>query len=61
MSARLQRFKVVLVGQQSVGKTAILTRFMNDTFGSNYQATIGVDFFSKTLYLDDRTVRLQLW
>jgi GTPase SAR1 family protein len=25
------------------------------------QATIGIDFFSKTVYLDDRTVRLQLW
>ena len=25
------------------------------------QATIGIDFLSKTMYLDDRTVRLQLW
>lgn len=27
----------------------------------SYQATIGIDFLSKTMYLDDRTVRLQLW
>ncbi|KAH8053862.1 hypothetical protein JL720_14587 [Aureococcus anophagefferens] len=27
----------------------------------NYQATIGIDFLSKTMYLEDRTVRLQLW
>merc|ERR1711902_107415 len=26
-----------------------------------YQATIGIDFLSKTMYLEDRTVRLQLW
>lgn len=25
------------------------------------QATIGIDFLSKTMYLDDRTVRLQIW
>lgn len=25
------------------------------------QATVGIDFFSKTMYLDDRTVRLQIW
>jgi Ras-related protein Rab-6A len=34
---------------------------MYDTFDNNYQATIGIDFLSKTMYLDDRTVRLQLW
>jgi len=44
-----------------VGKTSIITRFMYDTFDNNYQATIGIDFLSKTLYLEDRTVRLQLW
>ena len=34
---------------------------MYDKFDSSYQATIGIDFLSKTLYLEDRTVRLQLW
>lgn len=32
-----------------------------DTFDNTYQATIGIDFLSKTMYLEDRTVRLQLW
>lgn len=48
-------------GEQSVGKTSLITRFMYDTFDNTYQATIGIDFLSKTMYLDDRTVRLQLW
>lgn len=48
-------------GDQSVGKTSIITRFMYDKFDSTYQATIGIDFLSKTMYLDDRVVRLQLW
>lgn len=58
---RLQRYKLVFLGDQAVGKTAILTRFMYDSFGSAYQATIGIDFLSKTMYLEDRTIRLQLW
>lgn len=32
-----------------------------DKFDTTYQATIGIDFLSKTMYLEDRTVRLQLW
>ncbi|CAO3626027.1 unnamed protein product [Cunninghamella echinulata] len=34
---------------------------MYDTFDNTYQATIGIDFLSKTMYLSERTVRLQLW
>ncbi|KAI0318819.1 ras-domain-containing protein [Amylostereum chailletii] len=60
-SGTLKRTKIVLLGDQSVGKTSLITRFMYDTFDNTYQATIGIDFLSKTLYLDDRTVRLQLW
>ena len=33
---------------------------MYDSFDRNYQATIGIDFLSKTMYLEDRTVRLQV-
>ena len=44
-----------------MGKTSLITRFMYDSFDTTYQATIGIDFLSKTMYLEDRTVRLQLW
>lgn len=57
----LVKHKLVFLGEQSVGKTSIITRFMYDTFDTTYQATIGIDFLSKTMYLEDRTVRLQLW
>ncbi|KAI8904429.1 ras family-domain-containing protein [Gorgonomyces haynaldii] len=57
----LRKFKLVFLGEQSVGKTSIITRFMYDSFDNTYQATIGIDFLSKTMYLEDRTVRLQLW
>ncbi|KFA48849.1 hypothetical protein S40293_01562 [Stachybotrys chartarum IBT 40293] len=57
----LKKFKLVFLGEQSVGKTSLITRFMYDSFDNMYQATIGIDFLSKTMYLEDRTVRLQLW
>uniref|UniRef100_H9GBE7 Ras-related protein Rab-6B n=1 Tax=Anolis carolinensis TaxID=28377 RepID=H9GBE7_ANOCA len=48
-------------GGPGVGKTSLITRFMYDSFDNTYQATIGIDFLSKTMYLEDRTIRLQLW
>ncbi|KAJ2779097.1 GTPase Ryh1 [Coemansia javaensis] len=57
----LRKHKLVFLGEQGAGKTSVITRFMYDTFDTTYQATIGIDFLSKTMYLEDRTVRLQLW
>ena len=37
-------FKIVIVGNSSVGKSALLRRFADDTFLESYLATIGVDF-----------------
>merc|ERR1712154_333047 len=55
------KYKLVFLGEESVGKTSIITRFMYDHFDDTYQATIGIDFLSKTMYLEDRVLRLQLW
>ncbi|OHE94057.1 Ras family protein [Colletotrichum orchidophilum] len=51
----LKKFKLVFLGEQSVGKTSLITRFMYDSFDNMYQATIGIDFLSKA------SLRLQLW
>jgi len=61
MSGRLRKYKLVFIGDQSVGKTSIISRFQFDTFDDHYQTTIGIDFVSKTVPVDDGTVRLQLW
>ena len=85
------KYKVVFLGDQSVGKTSIILRFTSDSFDVKYQvgdnshevhfimlhfeistlsnildfhsfqATIGIDFLTKTVYVDDKMVRLQLW
>lgn len=44
-------FKVVLVGNSSVGKSSLLRRFADDSFQESYLATIGVDFRFKYLLL----------
>lgn len=61
MSNEIVKYKLVFLGDQSVGKTSLLSRFMYDTFDTQYKATVGIDFMSKTMYLPDRTIRLQLW
>ena len=47
-------FKVVIIGNSSVGKSSLLRRFADDSFQESYLATIGVDFRFKyhTLILD---------
>ncbi|CAK9437011.1 uncharacterized protein LODBEIA_P14820 [Lodderomyces beijingensis] len=58
----LMKYKIVFLGDQSVGKTSLITRFMYDTFDEAYATTIGIDFLSKTMYLEEgKTIRLQLW
>ncbi|CAD5335871.1 unnamed protein product [Arabidopsis thaliana] len=54
-------YKLVFLGDQGVGKTSIITCFMYGKFDTSYQATIGIDFLSKTTRYEDRTFRLQLW
>uniref|UniRef100_H3A850 Ras-related protein Rab-6B n=1 Tax=Latimeria chalumnae TaxID=7897 RepID=H3A850_LATCH len=56
-------FHIAILYPFLVGKTSLITRFMYDSFDNTYQqqATIGIDFLSKTMYLEDRTIRLQLW
>uniref|UniRef100_A0A8C5DVK6 Ras and EF-hand domain-containing protein homolog n=1 Tax=Gouania willdenowi TaxID=441366 RepID=A0A8C5DVK6_GOUWI len=54
-------FKIVLVGNSSVGKTCILRRFCDDCFHSSISATVGIDYSVKTLTVDNSQVALQLW
>ena len=55
------KFKIVFLGNQSVGKTSIIHRFIYDSFDDNYQATIGIDFMSQKMYVEDKTIILNLW
>jgi len=54
-------FKLVLIGDSSVGKSCLLLRFADDTFTESYITTIGVDFRFKTIPVDRKTIKLQIW
>merc|ERR1711916_108951 len=55
-------FKVLVLGEAGVGKTALIRRYVENTFSFRYKYTIGVDFALKVVELDSKTtVRLQLW
>lgn len=61
-------FKVVLIGNSSVGKSSLLRRFTDSTFHETYLATIGVDFRFKyptdhrrSIPVANSTVKLQIW
>lgn len=54
-------FKIVLVGNSSVGKTSMLRRFCDDAFHPGTSATVGIDYSVKTITVDNSQVALQMW
>ena len=54
-------FKLLLIGDSSVGKTAILLRFADDSFSPNFISTIGIDFRIKTIEIRGKKIKLQIW
>jgi small GTP-binding protein len=53
--------KVVLVGDQNVGKTCLVLRYCEDSFWENYKATIGVDFMWQRYLIQGIGFTLHLW
>lgn len=47
------KFKIVFLGNQGVGKSALASRFVYDVFENNYQPTIGIDFMTTTLHIGE--------
>ncbi|XP_008633093.1 EF-hand calcium-binding domain-containing protein 4B isoform X1 [Corvus cornix cornix] len=54
-------FKIIFVGNSSVGKTSFLRRFCEDRFFPGTAATVGVDYNVRTVAVDHTQVALQLW
>ena len=53
--------KVVIIGDAAVGKTCLLSRFISDEFIESYQSTIGVDFSSRTMSIENAIIKVQIW
>lgn len=54
-------FKVIFIGDASVGKSSFIWRVTKNAFTTQLGSTLGVDFQIKTLRVDGTTVSLQLW
>ena len=61
INPEIPKYKLIFLGDQGVGKSCILNRFMNDTFTEEYQATIGLDFQSKNVQIDNQDIHLLLY
>eukprot|EP01083_Nonionella_stella_P311416 1110363_1 len=54
-------FKFTIIGDSGVGKSCLMMRFADDTFNESFITTIGVDFRFRTINVDDKIVKLQIW
>ena len=61
VSYLVNRQKIIFIGDVSVGKTSIINVLMGQKFNNEYEASIGVDFFSKTIKYKGKTIKLQIW
>lgn len=55
-------FKMIIIGPPGVGKSCLLNRFTKDQFRDGYTATLGVEFYSKEIRIDETvSVKMQIW
>jgi small GTP-binding protein len=55
------RFKIVVLGDVAVGKSSLISRFVDNRFKGDYEPSIGVDFASKSIKYNDKIIKLQIW
>ena len=60
-SSQIESYKIVIIGDQFVGKTSILSRYKYEVFENEYSPTVGIDFLTKNVFLEDKTIRLIMW
>jgi len=53
--------KIIILGDSGVGKTSLMNQYVNRKFSPQYKATIGADFLTKEVMIDDKLVTLQIW
>jgi small GTP-binding protein len=53
--------KYVIVGNSSVGKSALLSRFVDNEFNPFFLSTIGVDFKFRTIDIENKKCKVQIW
>ena len=60
--SEVESFKVVLVGESGVGKTSIITQFIDQTFQEDQQSTTGGTFSTKSVKCgNNKTLKFEIW
>ena len=54
-------FKILLIGDLGVGKSCVILRYVEGDFPGNIMSSIGVDFKTKQIELDDHSIKMQIW
>ena len=55
------KIKFIIIGEANVGKTNLIHRFAKGEFNSEYAITLGIDYLSHNVQLDDKLFNLELW
>jgi len=61
MSSKKVLLKVIILGDAFVGKTSLMHQYVTKKFDTQYKATIGADFLTKEVMVDDRLITMQIW
>jgi len=56
-----KKVQLLIIGDSTVGKTSILSRYTNGEFNPHYLATVGLDFFKKDEIFNGKTIRIKIW
>jgi Ras-related protein Rab-2A len=54
-------FRIIVVGDSSVGKTSLVVKYVKGIFNKNYTVSLGVEFYSKLVNVDNEEIVLQIW
>ena len=54
-------FKYIIIGDTNVGKSCLMMRFVDNKFKNFVDPTIGVEFGSKKVNIEEHTLKLQIW
>ena len=60
-ASQIENYKIVIIRDQHVGKTSIISKYKYETIEDNYAPTVGIDFLTKNVFLEDKTIRLIMW
>lgn len=54
-------FKLIIIGDSSVGKSCLMMQFIDKKFKPNVDPTIGVEFGSSKISIKNKELKLQIW